>query len=87
MHKVRQAVDKKQAERDLHESEKRLTDIINFLPDATFAIDHEGTVIAWNRAIEELTGIPAAEMLGKGDHEYAIPFYGDAPADPDRPDL
>ena len=76
MHKVRQAVKKRQAERDLHESEKRLTDIINFLPDATFAIDREGKVIAWNRAIEELTGIPAAEMLGKGDHEYAIPFYG-----------
>ena len=76
MHKVRQAVDKKQAERDLHESEKRLTDIIDFLPDATFAIDREGNVIAWNRAIEELTGIPAAEMRGKGDREYAIPFYG-----------
>jgi PAS domain S-box-containing protein len=76
MHKVRHAVSKRQAERDLHESEKLLTDIINFLPDATFAIDHEGKVIAWNRAIEELTGIPAAGMLGKGDYEYALPFYG-----------
>lgn len=76
MHKVRQAVDKRQAEHDLFESEKRLTDIINFLPDATFAIDREGSVIAWNRAIEELTGIPASDMLGKGDYEYAIPFYG-----------
>ena len=35
-----------------------------------------GNVIAWNRAIEEMTGIPAADMIGKGDHEYAIPFYG-----------
>ncbi len=62
--------------KSLHESEKRLTDIINFLPDATFAIDRNGMVIAWNRAIEELTGVPAEEMLGKGDHAYAIPFYG-----------
>jgi PAS domain S-box-containing protein len=77
MHKVRQAVNKRRAERDLHESEKRMTDIINFLPDATFAIDREGKVIAWNHAIEELTGIPAAGMLGKGDHEYAIPLYGE----------
>ena len=76
MHKVRQAVNKRQAEKNLYESEKRLTDIINFLPDPTFAIDREGRVIAWNRAIEDLTGIPASEMLGKGDHEYAIPFYG-----------
>ena len=23
-----------------------------------------------------MTGVPAAEMLGKGDYEYAVPFYG-----------
>ena len=34
-------------------------------------------MIAWNRAVEELTGIRAKEMIGKGNHEYAIPFYGD----------
>lgn len=74
--KVRQAVIRRQAEDSLRESEKMLHDIINFLPDATFAIDRAGTVIAWNRAIEEMTGIPAGEMIGKGDHEYAVPFYG-----------
>jgi PAS domain S-box-containing protein len=26
--------------------------------------------------MEEMTGVPAAKMLGKGDFEYAIPFYG-----------
>lgn len=77
IHKVRQAVDKRQARRDLLESEKLMTDIIDFLPDATFTIDREGRVIAWNRAIEELTGIPAAGMLGKGNYEYALPFYGE----------
>jgi len=75
-HKMRQAVRRKQAERSLLESERRLSDIINFLPDATFAVDEAGNVIAWNRAIEEMTGVPAAAMLGKGDFEYAIPFYG-----------
>lgn len=75
-HKIRQAFSRKQAEIALYESEKRLTDIINFLPDATFAIDEESRVIAWNRAIEEMTGIPAANMLGKGDYAYAIPLYG-----------
>ena len=24
-----------------------------------------------------MTGVTADEMLGKGDHEYAIPFYGE----------
>jgi len=75
-HKIRQAVRRKQAERSVHESERRLSDIVGFLPDATFAIDRSGHVIAWNHAIEEMTGIPAGDMLGKGENEYAIPFYG-----------
>jgi PAS domain-containing protein len=57
-------------------SEQQLHDIIEFLPDATFAVDRNGTVIAWNHAIEELTGIRKAEILGLGDNAYAIPFYG-----------
>jgi len=75
-HKIRKTVTRRQAELLRSESEKRLADIINFLPDATFAIDRGGHVIAWNRAIEEMTGIPASEMLGKGNFEYAVPFYG-----------
>jgi len=50
------------------------TNIIDFLPDATFAIDKEKSVIAWNRAMEEMTGIKKEDMLGKVD--YSIPFYG-----------
>ncbi|PKG32899.1 PAS domain S-box protein, partial [Methanoregula sp.] len=75
-HKIRQAVSKRQAEYALQDSERRLSDLINFLPDATFAIDTDGKVIAWNRAIEEMTGISSTTMLGKGEYEYAIPFYG-----------
>jgi two-component system, cell cycle sensor histidine kinase and response regulator CckA len=65
----------KEAEAALRESERRLADIIEFLPDATLAIDREGRIIAWNKAIEEMTGFKAADMLGKGDYEYALPFY------------
>lgn len=68
---------RKHAEDALKLSERRLTDIINFLPDATFAIDRDGKVIAWNRAIEEMTGVAANEILDKNDHEYGIPFYGE----------
>jgi PAS domain S-box-containing protein len=74
-HKIRQALSRRKAEIALSDSEKRLADIINFLPDATFAIDTDGKVIAWNHAIEEMTGVPAADMVGKGDYEYAVPFY------------
>jgi len=61
---------------DIMNSEQRLADIIDFLPDATVVIDKDGLVIAWNRAIEVLTGVEAEEILGKGDYEYALPFYG-----------
>ncbi|MDD1687002.1 PAS domain S-box protein [Methanoregula sp.] len=76
-HKIRQAIARRQAESRLVESEKRLADIINFLPDATFAIDRDGQVIAWNRAIVEMTGVPADAMLGKGNHDYSIPIHGE----------
>lgn len=62
----------------LRRSERQLHDLIEFLPDATFAIDRDGTVIAWNRAIEELTGIPKKKMLGRAEYSYAVPLYGEA---------
>ena len=43
--------ERKHMENALRESERRLADIINFLPDSTFVIDKEGKVIAWNHAI------------------------------------
>jgi len=61
----------------LMESRQRLMDIIDFLPDATFVIDSDGKVVIWNNAMEELTGLKAEDILGKGDYEYAIPFYGE----------
>jgi two-component system cell cycle sensor histidine kinase/response regulator CckA len=69
--------ERNKAEDKLRESQQRLIDIIEFLPDATLVIDKEGKVIAWNRAIETMTGIKKEDMLGKGNHEYALPFYGD----------
>lgn len=57
---------------------QRCVDLIEFLPDATFVIDDKGTVVVWNRAIEEMTGVGKGDMLGKGNFEYSIPFYGKA---------
>jgi len=72
----RDITERKRAEEQLRESQRRLADIIEFLPDATLAIDQEGKIIAWNRAIEAMTGVSKEHMLGKGDYEYALPFYG-----------
>ena len=51
-------------------------DIIEFLPDPNFVIDGKSRVIAWNRAMEEMTGLKKRDILGKGDYLYAVPFYG-----------
>ncbi len=72
---VRDVTDRVRAEEEALKSERRFADIINFLPDPTFAVDLNGRVIAWNRAMENLTGTSGKDMLGKGDYEYAIPFY------------
>ena len=74
-HKVLQAVHQRRAETSIRDHERREAEILNFLPDATFAIDTEGVVIAWNRAIERMTGVRAENIVGRGNYEYSLPFY------------
>ncbi len=74
---LRDITGEKIAKKKLKESQNMLLNIIDFLPDATFAIDNKGSVIAWNKAMESLTGVKKEDMLGKGDYEYSIPFYGE----------
>ena len=69
--------ERKKAEEALRESKQHFQDIIDFLPDATLVIDQEGKVLAWNRAMEAMTGVKAQDILGKGNYEYALPFYGE----------
>jgi two-component system cell cycle sensor histidine kinase/response regulator CckA len=68
---------RKRVEEALREEQRRLEEIIDVLPDATLVIDKTGKVTAWNRAIEKMTGVKAEEMIGKGNYEYAISFYGE----------
>ncbi len=73
--KIAKAVNENQAVTAQRDFEHRLLDIINFLPDATLAIDTHGIAIAWNYAMEQMTGVSAKEIIGKGNYEYALPFY------------
>ncbi|MDP3564626.1 MAG: PAS domain S-box protein, partial [Methanoregula sp.] len=60
----------------LRGSEEQLHEIIEFLPYPTFAVNRKGEVIAWNQAVENLTGVKKTEILNKGDYAYAQAFYG-----------
>ena len=69
--------ERKRTNEALRKAYQRLEDIIDFLPDATFVIDQRKEVIAWNRAIEQMTGLEKKDIIGKGDCAYAVPFYGE----------
>ncbi|NLN88416.1 MAG: PAS domain S-box protein [Syntrophomonadaceae bacterium] len=62
-------------EDSLHETAHLLVNIIESSPDATLVIDKKGKVLFWNRAMAELTGYPAAEMVGQGHYEHGRAFY------------
>ncbi len=68
---------RKTTEEKLRTLNKKLENIIDFLPDATFIIDEEKKIIAWNRAMEEMTNVSKQDIIGK-DHSFSsIPFYGE----------
>jgi PAS domain S-box-containing protein len=48
--------------------------LLQGLPIPTFVIDHDHRVIYWNRALEELSGIKAEDVVGTRQHWRA--FYG-----------
>ncbi len=72
----RETAERERVEDELKESQQRLLQIIEFLPDAILVTDKNAKVLAWNRAMEALTGVRAELMIGKGDYEYSLPFYG-----------
>ena len=73
---IKRVVKRRQAREAIKNSERRLSDIINFLPEPTFAIDIDGKVIAWNKAMEKITGVQKTTITGESDYVYAIPFFG-----------
>ena len=72
----REVVERRLVREALQATDEQLAAIIEFLPDATLVVDCQKRIIAWNRAIEEMTGVKKEQIIGKGDHAYSIPFYG-----------
>ncbi|MEN6609864.1 MAG: PAS domain-containing protein [Methanoregulaceae archaeon] len=74
---VRDISEKKEMMRRIALQEQHLATILNGIPDSVLALDTEKKVVVWNRALEELTGVPAKDMLGRGNGEHAVPVYGE----------
>jgi PAS domain S-box-containing protein len=65
----------KRIEEALRTTYDKLQDAIEFMPDPTFIVDRDNRVIAWNRALETLTGMKKESILGKADYKNAFRFY------------
>jgi PAS domain S-box-containing protein len=60
-------------ERALRESEEKLAAVVAGSPVPKFVIDSDHRIIYWNRALEQTTGISAAQVIGTRDQWRA--FY------------
>ena len=74
---IRYELARSQADEAIRESEQRLSEIIDFLPDPTWVIDVQGKVVAWNQAVARLTGITSKQVKGRSGYRYAVAFYGE----------
>jgi PAS domain S-box-containing protein len=74
---ARDITERRRIEAEIQEALSRLEYILEFLPDPVFVLDSNGNVTAWNQEMENLTGVPKGEVLGKSDYAHALAFYGE----------
>lgn len=70
---VRDITKRRRAEEMLLDRKRFAENVIDNSAVATFVLDPDHEVVLWNKACEELTGVPAAEMIGTSGHWR--PFY------------
>jgi len=73
---IRDITERKRNEAALLNSERKLRAVVYGSPIAQFVIDRDHRVVYWNRALEEITGIAASEVIGS-DRQWRA-FYDDA---------
>jgi PAS domain S-box-containing protein len=80
--------ERRQTEEALKLSRGKLQETIEFMPDATFIVDRARQVVAWNRAMEILSGIRREEVMGTRNYGRAfVKFEGAFPVLIDLLDL
>jgi len=66
----RDMTERQRVEDAYRETGRRMAEIVSFLPDPTMVVDSAGMVVAWNHAMELLSGLRAADVMGKGQDAY-----------------
>ena len=75
---ARDITERRRIEAEIQEALLRLEYILEFLPDPVFVLDTNGVVTGWNREIEDLTGVPKHEIIGKAGYAYTDALYGES---------
>ena len=63
-HKIRQAVRRRETERELKRSEYRLRSFLETTRESVSLVDESGKVLEWNTAAEQISGIRREEAVG-----------------------
>jgi len=71
--KIGKAVERQRAMITLRSSEEQRTKMADAAHDAFIMIDDRGAVTFWNRAAEQIFGLPRDEALGEALHEIIVP--------------
>lgn len=56
---------------------KATCDICDFTREPLYIMNTDGVLVMWNQAMTDLSGWNSAQMLGQGDGQNAVPFYGE----------
>jgi len=70
------AIDNRTSGKSMGTSQKILEDAINFFSEPAYAVDYQGTVVAWNRAMAEFTGTDPGAIRGKKTDAVSPLFFG-----------
>lgn len=70
---IRDIADRKQAEAELQEQKQFSENLLLNSTVPTFVLDPNHKVLMWNKALEELTGVKASDVIGTRNHWSA--FY------------
>lgn len=73
VHITRDITERKKDEKALRESEQKISQVVQESSVATFVIDSSHVITHWNKACENLTGVPAKQVIGTKTHWQA--FY------------
>jgi PAS domain S-box-containing protein len=66
----------KKIEKQVKILNRKICDIIEFIPDPAFIVNENHEVCAWNTGMVQLTGVKKEEILGKTSYSRAFPFFG-----------